>query len=196
MEALFGTGFWDHLLLGVSFWPYDQVSINQRNHTGKTEPWWTNEKNAQLKDRFHLDKNLDAVFIDSYAKQDWNLNDPMQQDAFERESLKLWNRLNDLSEFEFKSIQDVIEELNQCNAELNCLSGEVEASISALQKEMNHRVVEIGVLQSDVFSNGQGIKQNLASIQQNSNDIDSNSNAIQSNSDHITESDENVQVIN
>ena len=35
MEALFGNGFWDHVVLGVSFWHFDYNSIQGRNNSGK-----------------------------------------------------------------------------------------------------------------------------------------------------------------
>ena len=31
MEALFGEEMWDHVVIGVSFWPYDQFNVEQRN---------------------------------------------------------------------------------------------------------------------------------------------------------------------
>ena len=74
------------MVLGVSFWAYDQNSIQARNFSGKTESWWTDEMNNQLHEKFHLETDLEAVFIDSWAKQEWNLNDPLQQEAFDRET--------------------------------------------------------------------------------------------------------------
>ena len=61
--------------------------------------------NRQLKEKFHIEKDLDAVFIDSWAKQDWNLDDFIQQEAFTRETTKLWNSFSSYSTFEFKTIQ-------------------------------------------------------------------------------------------
>jgi hypothetical protein len=121
MEALFGKGFWDHLILGVSFWAYDHNSIMSRNNSGKTETWWTDEMNRQLKEKFHVEKDLEAVFIDSWAKQDWNLGDTTQQVAFNRETTKLWNIFSENTKFEFKTIQDIIDELNDCRLENDCL---------------------------------------------------------------------------
>ena len=86
MEALFGIGFWDHVILGVSHWKFDQGSVIERNHTGKTESWWIKEYNKQLQARFVLEKDLDVVFIDSWSQQPWNLDDELQQIAFQRES--------------------------------------------------------------------------------------------------------------
>ena len=72
---------------------------------GKTEEWWTAEMNRQLKEKFNVEKDLDAVFIDSWAKQNWNLNDNIQQEAFVRETTKLWDSFSSFTPFEFKTIQ-------------------------------------------------------------------------------------------
>ena len=145
MEALFGEGFWDHLILGVSRWAYDHNSIMNRNHTGKTETWWTEDMNQQLREKFHINRTLEAVFIDSYAKQEWNLDDALQQEAFTRETTKLWNLYSNNSKFEFKTIQDIIDELNECKLENQCLTGEIQDELQRLATELdqtNNRVNE------------------------------------------------------
>ena len=50
---------------------------------------------------------LPGAFIDSYAKQPWNLDDNDQQVAFTRETDKLWSFSigNDL--FMFRTVEDV-----------------------------------------------------------------------------------------
>ena len=59
LEALFGKGFWDHVTLGVSKWAYDELSVENRNRTGKTESWWIGEKNKQLQARFHVKRDTE-----------------------------------------------------------------------------------------------------------------------------------------
>ena len=61
--------------------------------------------NRQLKEKFNVEKDLDAVFIDSWAKQHWNLNDNVQQESFVRETTKLWDLFSTFTPFEFKTIQ-------------------------------------------------------------------------------------------
>ena len=150
MEALFGIGFWDHVTLGVSHWAYDQNSVIGRNHSGRTESWWIEEYNKQLQARFVLEKDLDVVFIDSWSQQSWNLEDELQQVAFKRETTKLWDLFSVMDNFAFKTIQDVIEELYECNQLL-------DGSIEQLQKDMEDRVTEINLL-NDTTSNN--IRQN------------------------------------
>ena len=31
MEVIFGAEMWDHVVVGVTFWPFDQVSVDNRN---------------------------------------------------------------------------------------------------------------------------------------------------------------------
>ena len=111
---MFGKGFWDHVTLGVSKWAYDELSVENRNRTGKTESWWIGEKNKQLQARFHVKRDLDAVFIDSWSQQPWNVDDELQQIAFHRETQKLWDSFSSKESFEFKTVEDVAEELHEC----------------------------------------------------------------------------------
>ena len=136
MEALFGTGFWEHVVLGVSFWHYDINSIMGRNNSGKTESWWTAEMNTQLKEKFHLENDLQSVFIDSWAKQEWNLGDTLQQEAFDRETTKLWEIVSSNGKFEFKTIEDVINDLNHCQEENECLKGEIQEKLTQLSEAL------------------------------------------------------------
>ena len=46
MEALFGRGFWNNTLMGVTFWAYDSKSVHDREDTGKNETWYTNMMNT------------------------------------------------------------------------------------------------------------------------------------------------------
>ena len=148
---MFGDDFWNHVTLGVSWWAYDERSQLLRNSSGKTESWWLDQYNTHLKTRFHLEKDLEAVFIDSYSQKDpINLEDELQQVAYQRETKKLWDTFSVMEAFEFKSIQDVIEELRECNQLL-------DGSIDQLQKDMEDRVAEINLL-NDTTSNN--IRQN------------------------------------
>ena len=122
--------------MGVSHWAYDQTNQNKRNHTGKTETWWIDGMNAQLHEKFHLEQNLTAVFIDSWAKQEWNLNDPLQQEAFDRETEKLWTIFSNNPTFEFKTIQDVLEENRRLKEENKWLNDVITNNISEIMDEI------------------------------------------------------------
>ena len=117
----------------------------QPNCSGKTEDWKINDMNEQLKTKFHIDQDLDGVFIDSYAK--FFPNDVSQQEAFTRETSKLWKFFSSQSQFEFKSMQDILDELHKCK-------GETHDAIEELKREMDDRKVEIGILQDNDFDTG------------------------------------------
>ena len=83
MSAMFGSSFWNVTIFEATWWPYDSGSIQKRNYTGKDEEWFLSEWNQQFKEKLHLEHDLDGVFIDSYSQQPWNLNDQLQQEAFQ-----------------------------------------------------------------------------------------------------------------
>ena len=79
-KALFGENFWQFTIIGVSHWAYDQQSIAQRNFTGKTEEGYMKEWNSLLKEKFHIDAEIEGVFIDAWSQQPWNIQDENQQE--------------------------------------------------------------------------------------------------------------------
>ena len=179
---MFGKGFWDHVILGVSFWAYDEHSVYLRNISKppKTESWWSDEYNRQLKARFHVEKNLEAVFIDSWSQQPGFLDDELQQVAFQRETKKLWDRISAMDAFEFKSIQDVIEELDECNKLL-------DGSIEQLQNDMESRVVEISLLNDTISNNKDYIRENGIEIAKVRHNVVLNEEHISQNLKAITD---------
>ena len=95
------------LLIGVSHWHYDAQAVANRNHSGETEQKFMAEWNALLQEKFHIESELEGVFIDAYSQQDW-INDPNQQEAFDRESAKLWEFASQNELFKFRTIEDVL----------------------------------------------------------------------------------------
>ena len=55
--------------------------------------------------------SLQAVFIDSWAKMPENINDTLQQDAFERNTTTLWNLTTHFKPFAFKTLK--VTQINQ-----------------------------------------------------------------------------------
>jgi len=72
MSMMFGDQWWQYMVVGVSFWPYDQASIDKREDDCeyypdkcKDESWFRGEINKQLHQKVHLQKNFTFAFIDS-----------------------------------------------------------------------------------------------------------------------------------
>lgn len=177
MQSLFGEDFWKHVVLGVSFWAYDIQSINRRNMTGKTEEWKMADMNRQLQEKFHLNKTFDAVFIDSWARQNFSLDDESQQIAYARETAKLWSLFSGLEGFQFKTISDVLEELNQCKQEVDCLTGEIQDDL----KELKTKVAALDNEDQELHMRINGNSLDIASLQDSTFNLDQTTKFLQSN---------------
>jgi len=140
MEMLFGYEFWDNVLLEATHWAYTDDAETKRNYTNKTEDWWTEDKNTVLRNKFHLDHDLTAVFIDSYAKQPYNLIDEHQQEMFAREASKLWDFAMNHPPFAFRTIEDVLADLDNCQRTLEGDIADLKADMEEVKK--NFTVVE------------------------------------------------------
>merc|ERR1719222_551298 len=99
MTIMFGKDWWDHVVIGVSFWVYDEASIRRRNccpgRTVKDEAWFKQQINTQLCEKLHVcEKNLTYVFADSWSQTpgepDFNTDDRLQQSHWQIETGKLW----------------------------------------------------------------------------------------------------------
>ena len=49
---------------------------------------------------------LQGVFIDAWSQQPWNVEDQDQQEAFERETTKLWEFSSQNEMFQFRTIEE------------------------------------------------------------------------------------------
>merc|ERR1712212_7409 len=136
MQALFGEEFWLHTVIGVSHWAFDEKSVAQRNFTGKTEDKLMAEWNELLRSKFHITEELEGVFIDSYSQQPWNLPDPLQQEAFQRETEKLWTFVQEHDVFPFRTIADVLEENQDLKEEVKWLNDVITENITKLTNQI------------------------------------------------------------
>merc|ERR1719295_1483248 len=109
MEALFGRMFWNNVIIGVSFWPYDEASVAKRKHHEITEEKFIRQLNNQLNEKFHINPSVQGVFIDAMSQASWNKNDATQQEAFQRETGKLWKFSNTSKLFAFITVEDIME---------------------------------------------------------------------------------------
>merc|ERR1719495_2883761 len=136
MEALFGETFWDNAIIGVSFWAYDRASVAKREHQGKTEENFIREWNEQLQQKFHINQTLQGVFIDAMSQDSWAKDDMPQQEAFQRETAKLWKFAQGSDLFAFRTVQDVLAENKELKDEIKYLNNVITQNITELQKDI------------------------------------------------------------
>jgi len=169
LEALFGRHFWDNTALEFTHWAYDNVSVNKRNHTGQDEGWKTWDINKQLQEKFHIERNLSSVFIDSWSQQEWNIEDEPQQIAFRQETGKLWEIMSALPGFAFKTIEDILEDFYQCENDREYLFNVIEGNITEIRSDIKE-------IQSDDILMVENIARNLELISKAEEDITDDKN--------------------
>ena len=76
------------------------------------------EINQKLKDNFQVNENLTAVFFDPFA----NMTNDQERKAVEGHISTLWNFASTKSDFALKSIEDVANDLYQCENHTEILS--------------------------------------------------------------------------
>jgi len=143
LEALFGTKMWRNTMIEMSKFPYDNKSINDRQYDCEQDPdwchdeeYWKTEMNQQIEDKFHVGFDLPVVFIDSWAqKGPSNQNDPIQQEHFNEETDKLWKFALNSTPFQFKGIDEILEENDDLRNEVLWLNEEVRINITKLQQK-------------------------------------------------------------
>ena len=149
MQALFGEQFWQ-FTIAVSHWPYDAQSVAQRNYTGKTEEKFMEEWNNLLHDKFHIEIELEGVFIDSWSQQPWNKPDADQQAAFQRETERLWNFASNNDLFTFRTVGDVLDENQKLKDEVKWLNDVITNNISQIMNTLGEHAADISELETEM----------------------------------------------
>jgi len=111
MTIIFGKDWWDHVVIGASYWYFDAASSKVRELTTKDETWFKTQITSQLCDKLHVCKDFNFVFADSQSQLVRNKGDRLQQLRWQQETDKLWNLTTTRAEsFSFKTIDDILEE--------------------------------------------------------------------------------------
>jgi len=151
MTVMFGQDWWNYLVIGVSFWPYDQDSIDDRNQkcdpdypyypdSCKDEAWFCRQMNYELKNKTSSPANMNftCVFTDSWSQTYPNNEDPIQQDFWQIETQNLWDITMDRDEvFFFQTIDDILQENARQRAEIKWLNDVITNNITKLIARMD-----------------------------------------------------------
>ena len=92
--------------------------------------------NRQLEERFHIGFELPIVFIDSWSQKEINKDEPSEQEHFKNETKKLWDFAMSHEAFNFKSIDQVLEENEAMRNEIDWLNEIITQNITELQGNM------------------------------------------------------------
>ena len=135
------------MMIGVSKWRYSQSAIDERqdacdyfgdpSDNCKNEAWFIRELSQQLKEKFDVERNLTFAFMDSFSQSGPNLNDEVQQSHWVGETNKLWSEATPKNEtFDFRFIDDVLEENDFLKQEINRLLDIISEDIKQLKENV------------------------------------------------------------
>ena len=190
-------------MVGVTKWSYKQSAIDERqdncdfygdpSEMCKNEAWFMRELSQQLEDKFNINRTLTYAFMDSYSQLGPNLDDEVQQEYWIKETDKLWNEGTGKNEtFDFKTIDDVLEENAACKKENERLLDIIDEEIANLQDDVRdvkesaeHNEDSISSLSMSVTLNTNQIMDNIDTMSNVSTRVGENKAAVEDNTDAI-----------
>jgi len=200
MTQIFGVDWWNYVVIGVSFWAYDQDSIDDRvcdpeyPDYCKDEAWFCNDMNTQLRDKLHVDKNFTCVFTDSWSQTGGNVEDPLQQEHWRNETGILWDITTSREDtFGFMTIDDILEENARLKEENKWLNDVIRNNITQLTEmiQSNSENIQDNANNLEIVD-GQ-VNMNIGQIEITNRRIDENKAYIEQNTEDIGE---NTDIIN
>jgi len=205
MSSIFGETWWDFMMVGVTKWSYKQSAIDERqddcdfygdpSDNCHNEAWFIREIQKQLLEKFGLSRNFTFAFMDSFSQSGNNPNDEVQQIHWQEETGKLWKEATGRNEtFDFKTIDDILEEYAACTEENKRLHDIIDEELADINERVEHNNELISSLSSNVILNTKHIEdaeQELTTTKQRvtNNEVAINENkiAIDENSVSIDE---------
>ena len=192
MTQIFGVDWWNYVVIGVSFWAYDQDSIDDRvcepdyPQYCKDEAWFCNQTNLQLREKLHVDKNFTCVFTDSWSQTGDNIEDPLQQEHWRTETGILWDITTSREDtFGFMTIDDILEENARLKEENKWLNDVIRENITQLTEmiqanagNIQDNADNLGIVDSKVNSNSGQIVSTNRRIDENKEYINENTDKI------------------
>merc|ERR1712223_1859138 len=147
MTAIFGSKWWDNVVIGASFWTYDEFSIEKRKcypkyqHLCRDEKWFEAEITGQIQSKFNVQRNFPFIFADSWSQTTvppgFNKEDELQQQHWLEETDKLWDAAKQREQpFQFKTINDILEENIRQKRAIEGLNSVIENSIADLRPDL------------------------------------------------------------
>ena len=163
------------MMVGVTKWKYSQSAIDERqgdceyygdpSDQCKNEAWFIREMSQQFEDKFDITRNFAFAFMDSFSQAGPAQNDQVQQQHWIEETSKLWKEATGKNEtFDFKTIDDVLDENAACKEENIRLRDIIDEEIANLKEGVQHNADSISVVASTATLNSKHIGQNSDEI--------------------------------
>ena len=165
MTIIFGQDWWSYVVIGVSKWPYDQDSIDDREERCEDRPdkcqdeaWFCREFNAQLREKLQTDEDFKCVFTDSWSQAEDNIGDPVQQEHWIAQTGILWDiTVSREEDFHFMTIDDILEENAKMREDIKWLQDVITNNITQLSQEIDDNRKDIGINKDRIDNNKESI---------------------------------------
>ena len=172
---LCGLCRWEYMMVGVTKWKYSQSAIDERqgdceyygdpSDQCKNEAWFIREMSQQFQDKFDIARNFTFAFMDSFSQAGPAQNDQVQQEHWIEETSKLLKEATGKNEtFDFKTIDDVLDENAACKEENIRLRDIIDEEIENLKEGVQHNADSISVVASTATLNSKHIDENSDEI--------------------------------
>merc|ERR1719259_1655 len=111
----------------------------------------------------------------------FNINDQVQQKAFKSETARLWNISQSFDSFEFHTIEDVLQELEECQNTVDKDIAELKKEVKQLNLEVDGHKVEIDVINSKIDEDEANLLSLNQTLQEQAKELTSANYAIGNN---------------
>ena len=160
MKAMFGEGMWNNLVVGVSFWSYQDNIVKFRQSmcqygelNCRDEKWFVREMSSILREKFRFQTELPFVFIDSWAKHPLNIQDKNQQEVFSQEAEKLLKIGNRADPFPFRTVNDVLAENHVLKKRNAILEETINENIEKLSNQISQTEMNVVQMKTEIEAN-------------------------------------------
>ena len=161
---MFGEGMWRNLVVGVSFWSYQDNIVKFRHSMCKygelncrDEKWFVREMSAILREKFRFQTELPFVFLDSWAKHPLNIQDKNQQGVFLKEADKLLKIGNRADPFQFRTVNDVLTENHVLKKRNAILEETLIKDIEKLNSKISQTEMSIVHMKNEIVANSTNV---------------------------------------
>ena len=117
------------------------------------------------KDKLHVDKNLTCVFTDSWSQTGHNVEDPLQQEHWVKETGILWDFTTSREDtFGFMTIDDILEENARLKEENKWLNDIITNNITQLTEMIQNNAEKINTNEGNIRHNTETIQDNADNL--------------------------------
>jgi len=192
ISAIFGSKFWDYIVIGVTKWSYSQAAIDERQEACDVngedseechnEDWFKREVSKEMLEKFGIERELTFSFMDSFSQNGSNIGDEIQQEYWLQETTKLWEAVDGVST---PFIFHMHDDLNLQNQQLEKEIQRLNTTIADLEAEISLQLAEIDNLNQTIQANYDEILRLQGIIHSQNSTINTMQTTISDNNDLI-----------